>query len=281
MAEGFAKLDLARLVRRSTFWPAFLALPSDRRADLTTLYGALAYADNLVDDHPPREAVSRLETFRKVLALGYEHPSAPAGLEGLIACCRRRGIPWELWEEFFAGLAQDTTTTRYATYEDLVSYCYRVASVVGLMSIKVFGCDTPEARAYAVALGQALPLRNILRDIPRDAARGRLYLPLEDLERFGVAEDELLAGRISEATRALLAFEGGRAREAFAEASGLRPPEAARALLPAEMMHRLYEALLAKMEQAGYDVWRRRARLGWHEKLAVVGRCWLARLLHR
>lgn len=281
MAEGFAKLDLTRLVRRSTFWPAFLALPRERRDDLIILYGALAYADSLVDDHPAREAVPRLETFRKALSSGYEHPSAPLGLESLIACCRRRAIPWELWEEFFAGLAQDTTTTRYATYEDLESYCYRVASVVGLMSIKVFGCDTPEARAYAVALGRALQLTNILRDIPRDASRGRLYFPLEDLERFGVAEEDLMVGRLTESTRALLAFEAGRAREAFTEAAGLRPPEADRALLPAEMMHRLYEALLAKMGNAGYDVWRRRARLAWHEKLFEAGRCWLARLLHR
>ncbi|MFQ6672817.1 MAG: phytoene/squalene synthase family protein, partial [Candidatus Tectimicrobiota bacterium] len=260
MPEGFARLDPARLVRRSTFWPAFLTLPRDRRADLTVLYAALAYADSLVDDLSPEEGGVRLEAFRKALASGYEHPSPPPGLETLLGCCRRRAIPWELWEEFFEGLVQDTTTTRYPTYAALEAYCYRVASVVGLMSIKVFGCDTPGARAYAVALGRALQLTNILRDIPRDASRGRLYLPLEDLERFGVAEEALLAGHLTEATTALLAFEGRRAREAFAEASRLKPAEVGRALLPAEIMRSLYEVLLAKIERAGYNVWQRRVR---------------------
>ncbi len=276
MAEGLARVDLDRLARRSTFWPAFLALPRDRRADLTVLYGALAYADSLVDDLPPEEGVARLEAFRKILASGYEHPTTPPGFDALIPCCRRRDIPWELWGEFFAGLAQDTTTTRYATYAELEVYCYRVASVVGLMSIKVFGCDTPGARAYAVPLGRALQMTNILRDIARDASRGRLYLPLEDLERFGVAEEDLLEGRLTEAVLSLLAFEGGRAREAFADASRLRPAEVGRALLPAEIMRSLYEALLAKIERAGYDVWQGRVRLAWHEKLAAAGRPWLA-----
>lgn len=281
MAEGFARLDLARLARRSTFWPAFLALPRDRRADLTVLYGALAYADGLVDDQPAVEALPRLEAFREALASGYEHPSVPPGLEPLVACCRRRDIPWGLWEEFFEGLVQDTTTARYDTYTALEAYCYRVASVVGLMSLRVFGCDSPGARAYAVVLGRALQLTNILRDIPRDAARGRLYLPREDLERFGVDEGELLEGRPTEAALSLLAFEGRRAREAFAEAARLRPAEACRALLPAEIMRSLYEALLAKIERSGYDVWRRRVRLTWPEKLASAGRCYLAGLVLR
>ena len=281
MAESFAKLDLARIARRSTFWPAFLLLDGERRADLTLLYGALAYADSLVDDLPAAEAVPRLEAFRKALASGYEHPSAPEGLGPLVELCRRREIPWELWEEFFEGLAQDTRVDRYPTYEALERYCYRVASVVGLMSIKIFGCDTPGARAYAVALGRALQLTNILRDIPRDAARGRLYLPREDLERFGVGEEDLMEGRRTEATLRLLAFEGRRAREAFAEAVRLRPPEARRELMPAEVMRCLYEAILDKVERGGYDVWRRRVRLSWPEKLLAAGRCWLAGLMGR
>lgn len=281
MAEGFARLDISWLVRRSTFWPAFLTLPRDRRADLTLLYGALAYADDLVDDLPPEEGAARLETFRKSFASGYDDSSPASGLEALISCCRRREIPWELWEEFFEGLTQDITTTRYATYAALQTYCYRVASVVGLMSIKVFGCDTPGAREYAVALGQALQLTNILRDIPRDASRGRLYLPLEDLERFGVSEEELLAGHLTEATISLLAFEGQRAREAFSKASRLRPSDVGRKLLPAEAMRNLYEVLLSKIEGEGYNVWQKRVRLQWHEKLTAVGRCWLAGFLRR
>jgi phytoene synthase len=279
--EKFARLDLSRLARSSSFWPAFFVMPRDQRDDLTVLYGALAYADDLVDDIPPTEAAPALEAFRKALASGYEHPSAPEGLEALVGLCRRRAIPWELWEEFFEGLFQDTHTTRYSTYQELEAYCYRVASVVGLMSIKVFDFDTPEARDYAVALGRALQLTNILRDVPSDAARGRLYLPREDLERFGVAEEELLRGLRSEAVDELMAFEGRRARDAFGRAAGLKPPGAGRALLPAEIMRCLYEAILTKMERSGFDVWSRRVSLGWPEKLAAVCRCCLAGLSGR
>lgn len=281
MAERFAKTDLGQLARSSTFWPAFLVLPRDQRADLTLLYGVLAYADDIVDEMQPAEAVPALEAFRKALASGYEHPSSPEGLEALVDLCRRRVIPWGLWEEFFEGLFQDTHTSRYATYEDLETYCYRVASVVGLMSIKVFDYDTPKARLYAVALGRALQLTNILRDIPRDAARGRLYLPLADLDKFGVEEEDVLSGRRSEAVLKLLAFEGRRAREAFAEAARLKPAEAGRPLLPAQMMGCLYEAMLAKMERAGFDVWRERVRLSSPAKLAALFRCWLSGLKGR
>lgn len=281
MPERFAKLDLGRLARSSTFWPAFLIMPREARADLTLLYGALSYADGLVDDLPPAEAGPALEEFRKTLAAGYEHPTAPGGLEALVGLCRRRAIPWELWEEFFEGLFQDTQKARYATYRELEDYCYRVASVVGLMSIKVFGFDTPEARDYAVALGRAFQLTNILRDVPSDAARGRLYLPLRDLEEFGVTEQEVLSGRRSEALFELLAFQGRRAREAFGRAADLRPSGGRRNLLPAEVMRCLYEALLAKMERSGYDVWSARVGLGWPGKLAAVGRCLLSGIAGR
>lgn len=276
MAERFAKLDVVGLARGSTFWPAFLLLSKDKRADLALLYGALSYADDLVDDLPCEEAVPALEAFRKALASGYEHPTAPQGLEALVELCRRRSIPWELWEEFFEGLFQDTHTTRYETYEELEVYCWRVASVVGLMSLKIFEADSPEARQYAVALGRALQLTNILRDIPRDASRGRLYLPLEDLRSFGVTEEELLQGRLSGAVGELLAFEGRRARSYFEEAARLKPPALGRALLPAAVMGSLYEAILRKMERAGFDVWSQRARVSLPEKLWGVARAWLA-----
>lgn len=276
MAEQFAKLDVVGLARGSTFWPAFLLLSKDKRSDLALLYGALSYADDLVDDLPPEEAVPALEAFRKVLASGYEHPTAPEGLGALVELCHRRSIPWELWEDFFEGLFQDTHITRYETYEELKLYCWRVASVVGLMSLKIFEADSPEARQYAVALGRALQLTNILRDIPRDAERGRLYLPLEDLRSFGVAEEELLAGQLSQSVRELLAFEGRRARSSFEEAARLKPPAHGRALLPAAVMGSLYEAILRKMERSGFDVWSRRAGLGLAEKLWGVARSWLA-----
>jgi phytoene synthase len=281
VVEDFSKVALGRLARKSTFWPAFLALPRDRRADLKILYGALAYADSLVDDAPSAEAAPRLEAFRKALAWGYEQPTAPAGLEALIDCCRRRSIPWELWEAFFEGLAQDTRVTRYPTFQALKDYCYRVASVVGLMSLKVFGYDSPQAQAYAVALGQALQLTNIIRDIPKDALRGRLYIPQEDLERFGVSEEELLQGRPSRAALSLLAFQADRAKKAFAEARRLKPRDSTGALLPAEIMGSLYERLLRKIEEKGFDVWKDTVALGRVEKLWAILRGWLTGCLRR
>ena len=148
----------------------------------------------------------------------------------------------------------DLDTTRYQTFADLCEYCRRVASAVGLICIKIFGCTSHRARDYAVNLGVALQLTNILRDIPDDLARGRVYLPLDDLAAHGCTVDELARGVVTEPVRRLLAFECGRAHESYRRAIAARPDEDRRRLVAAEIMRAVYFETLRRIERRGYDV---------------------------
>ena len=162
----------------------------------------------------------------------------------------------------------DIQPARYPTLAALEQYCWRVACAVGLVSIRIFGCVDPQSRDYAVNLGHALQLTNILRDVAEDARGGRIYLPEEDLKRFGVNEEELLAGRPGPGFLPLMRFEAGRARSRFAAAI---PPEAdVHALLSSEIMRALYAKILSRLETTGFPVFQSRVRLGTLEKLAVA-----------
>jgi phytoene synthase len=176
-------------------------------------------------------------------------------------------IPRSCFEDVVAGCRMDLTTRRYATFADLRLYCERVASAVGLASIEVFEYENPRTREYAVELGLALQLTNILRDLAPDAGRDRIYLPLEDLARFGVSEDEILAAsRDPRAPRrpeltGLLAFEADRAREYYAAAAARLPEEDRRSMLAAEIMGTIYRALLEKLARRGYPIGGPRVQL--------------------
>jgi 15-cis-phytoene synthase len=153
-------------------------------------------------------------------------------------------------------------------------YCYRVASAVGLICIEIFGYHNPRTRDYAEHLGLAFQLTNIIRDVSEDAARGRIYLPLEDLRRFGVGEDEILRGVDSYRFRRLMEFETARARGFYTEAERALPAEDRSAMLCAEAMHSIYRALLERIARKDYGVLGRRHRLSTPRKLYLVGRTW-------
>jgi 15-cis-phytoene synthase len=189
---------------------------------------------------------------------------------------RRLDIPREYFDDIIAGVEMDLTITRYATFRDLYQYCYRVASVVGLICLKIFGARAPEAQAYAVNLGVAFQLTNILRDLKADGARGRIYLPGEDLERFGYAERDLLAGAYTPGFIRLMEFECGRAQEYYRAAEAALPEADRRALLPAEIMRAIYHTILERIEGAQYQVFARRITLSAPHRLAVALRAWLA-----
>ncbi len=155
----------------------------------------------------------------------------------------------------------DLSVTRYDTFEDLALYCYRVASTIGLIAVEIFGYTNPRTRDYAVNLGMALQLVNILRDLESDARRGRLYLPREDLERFGVRPGEVLAGRCNDPFIELMQFECDRARHYFDLARQMLPPEDRRAMVAAEIMAAIYWRLLRLIQKRGYNVFGKRVRL--------------------
>jgi phytoene synthase len=185
-------------------------------------------------------------------------------------------IPRSAFEDVVAGCRMDLTTPRYATFADLRVYCERVASAVGLASIEIFGYDDPRTREYAVELGLALQLTNILRDVAADAARGRLYLPLEDLARFGVSEEEVLdAARDPAAPRGdglsrLLAFEADRARSHYAAAASRLPQRDRRSMLAAEIMGAIYREVLEEWARRGYPVGGPRVQLARPRKIWIA-----------
>jgi len=188
---------------------------------------------------------------------------------------RRFGIPQAHFDAVVDGVEMDLRRTRYARWEgDLSEYCYRVASAVGLIAIEIFGYTNPSARDYAVNLGLAFQLTNIIRDVAEDAARGRIYLPTEDLARFECPESDLLDGRCSDGFRRLMAFECARAGEYYGRARFSLAEEDRPTLAAAEAMRLIYEQLLRRVMFRRYDVFGPKVRLTGTEKAALAIAAW-------
>ena len=256
---------------------AFVALPRERRRDMNVFYAFCRLVDDIVDDPGERSRkAAALETWRQALhgfAPG-ESPLAPSVRELI----ERYHIPREHFLEIIAGMEMDLDDATYATWEELRLYCHRVASVVGLVSLEIFGARDPGARKYAVNLGLAFQLTNILRDVGQDFANGgRVYLPLEDMKRFSVTREELASGRRSEGFLALMDFEAARAAEFYRAAEAARPASDRRALVAAEIMRAVYSRLLDMMRRDRWRVFERRYSLGKLTKLWLVLRGWLGR----
>lgn len=263
----------ARLTRRSgtSFYYAFRILPRPKRRAIYALYALCRVLDDCVDE-PDGGGEAGLQRWLEEVDRCYAgHPATELGRE-LAEALREFPIPRACLEAVVEGCRMDLTTTRYATFLDLRAYCERVASAVGLASIEIFGYRDPRTREYAVELGVALQLTNILRDLSADAARGRLYVPLEDLARFGVDEAALLeaarrGGEAKGPLADLLAFQAQRARGHFERARALLPAGERRAMASAEVMAGVYRALLDELARRNYPLGPRialsRARKAW------------------
>jgi phytoene synthase len=259
----------ARLTRksRSNFYYAFLTLPEEKRRGIYALYSFCRAVDDCVDEEDGGGAAGLDDWLEEIDRCYAGAPSTELGRE-LAATVARFPVPRPALEAVVAGCRMDLTERRYETFSDLRVYCERVASAVGLASIEIFGYSNPQTRTYAVELGLALQLTNILRDVAADAARGRLYMPLEDLDRFDVHERELLGAadtppeRRPSGIREFMAFEADRARGHYAAAAEGLPPEDRRSMLAAEIMGRIYRALLEELGRRGYPIGGPRVRLG-------------------
>lgn len=242
------------------------------------MYAFCRAMDDIVDreDAVPEEARRELEAWRRELdACEQGFPVHPVAVA--IAEIRQRyGIPMDLFRKLITGVEMDLGSRRYGTFEELKVYCEHVASVVGLISVRVFGCRHPDADRYAVDLGIALQLTNILRDLKDDAAAGRIYLPEEDLRRFGMSESDLkkMVPGTDVRFQALMAFQAQRARDYFGRAAqALRSSGEGRKLLPARIMGGVYARLLRRIQESGYDVFSRRARVSVPAQLWVAAQC--------
>jgi phytoene synthase len=259
---------------RSSFYYAFILLPPERRRALHAVYAFCRFIDDIADDEAIREPALLLTRWREELDRVYSGAPTRALSRALADSARRFKIPRELFEEIINGVEMDLSRKRYQSWEELRPYCYRVASALGLICIEIFGYSNPSAKLYAENLGLALQLTNILRDVREDAERGRIYLPLEDLARFNVSENEILGGVYSPNFVSLMDFEARRARELYALAQSELAPEDRATLLTAEAMRLIYAALLERIINSNYRVLDRRHRLSAPHKLYLVGRAW-------
>ena len=275
---------IRRSVGRDTnFAYSFLALAPDRRMAITAVWDVCRAIDDEVDEHEERPLAERragLERWRAEIAACFDggEPLTSQG-RALQAVTRQFPLPRHAFEELIDGCAMDLVPTRFASFPELRVYCYKVASTVGLICIEIFGYDNPKTREYAEQLGLALQLTNILRDVPSDLARGRLYLPLDELAAHGVTEEDLREGRLTPAIASLFERQATRARDQFARAEAALPPEDARGLVAARIMGAIYRELLNRSAACGYDGCSRRVRVPRFHKARLALATWLRTVL--
>jgi phytoene synthase len=268
--------DIIRQHSKSFYFSARL-LPAAKRHGIMALYAFCRSSDDLVDNANPHIARQHAAAALDAWAALNSQPTVQADNPVLVAWAdtrRRFGIPGTLPEELLNGVRMDLTISRYGTWDDLWLYCYRVASTVGLMSMYITGADTMDAVPYAVQLGVALQLTNILRDVGEDAAAGRIYLPAEDMARFGYTEEMLLGGEINRSFINLMQYEIARARALYAAAwpgIAMLPADSRVAVAAAATV---YQGILARIEASAYNVFTHRAHLSMAEKVRALPTIW-------
>ena len=259
----------------SSFYYALRLLPLARRRALYAVYAFCRAVDDAADESDPAEAPHLVAEWRAELERCYRGAPLHPVTVALSASLEEFPIPQATLAAVIDGVEMDLVKRRYATFAELELYCRRVASAVGLASIEVFGYTNPAARDYAVDVGLALQLTNILRDVGEDAERDRIYLPTEDLRAFGVPEEDLLRGVYNRRFRELMEFECVRARDYYRSAAERLPAEDAVSLRPAEIMRRTYEQVLDRIVEERYFVFGRRIGLSRGRKAALATSMWL------
>ncbi len=262
------------------FYFAFLPLPRERRRAIYAVYAFSRASDDYADEPIERaRKLDLLEGHRRLLHEAFEgRPSGPV-FTALADAAQRFRIPRDYFDGIIDGVLMDLTVTRYETFEDLRWYCYQVASVVGLICIEIFGYSDPKAKEHAEALGIAMQLVNIMRDVREDAERDRVYLPQAELRRFGYSEADLVRGVVNDSFIELMRFQGARARRYFAEGAKLLPLVPRRSRVCPAILRALYSRLLDRMEARGYHIFEGRVSLPTREKLWLAGKLWTANSL--
>ena len=267
--------DSAEITRQAKSNLAFALqiLPKERREGMVTFYAFCRVVDDLADDpgRPLAEREADLIAWKTGLEQGFSKPDA-LQLE-VEALMKRYDIPAHLLTAIIDGCLMDLRPQRFGTWDDLSQYTYKVACAVGLASLRVFGAADPASERYAVALGHALQLTNILRDVGEDLTNGgRIYLPLADLGRFHYSEADLIGRVHDQRFIAMMAYQAERCEAFYREAVEVMPKSDARALVPAEIMRSVYQSLLEKMKRGGFKVFDHRYRLSKARKMAIFSK---------
>lgn len=255
----------------SNFLYAFLFLPKAQRQAIRTLYAFARRLDDSVDERQSvSEARQRLASWREELERCYSGTPTDPMMQELAVTIRQFSIPRDPFEELIRGCEMDLEQNRYETFDELRRYCFRVASAVGLLCLPIFGCRSEQAEPYAIHLGLALQLTNILRDVGADADRGRIYLPQEDLRRFGYTSERLLGKTYNEAFRKLMRFEADRAADFYHQAQRLLPEQDRRRLVAARIMERIYRGLLDEIVRQDFRVFDTKIALSKPHRLRLA-----------
>ena len=263
---------------------AFILLPREKRDAMSALYAFCRAVDDVADEDsvPTEKRREQLAAWRADIRRACENGKPQFILnQEFQPVIQRFKLPFALFDELIKGCEMDLDTLRYENYDQLELYCYRVASVVGLLSIEIFGYKNPACHDYAVHLGKALQLTNILRDVKNDAARGRIYLPQSELKKFNVSEAEILDSKCSDNYFKLAASVAERAQTFYRLAQQALPPADRRSMVAAELMGSVYRKLLQKLARGKFNVFGPQPlKLSKPHKLALVFQSWLRHFLN-
>lgn len=257
----------------SSFYYSFLFLPDDKRTAITALYAFCREVDDVVDEcSDAGVAHTKLQWWREEVQRLFERKPRHPVTQALAPHLDTFRLPQEYFQEIISGMEMDLEQAGYETFEQLKLYCYRAASVVGLLSVGIFGYTDPKTLDYARDLGMAFQLTNILRDVREDATRGRIYIPAEELERFGVSLEALLQFKTTEQIRRLFEFQAQRARGYYRSALQQLPPADRPNQRSGLIMAAIYEKLLDEIEADGFRVLEQRISLTPLRKLWIAWR---------
>ncbi len=267
---------------KSNFAFSFALMPKEEKNAINSVYAFCSYIDNIVDSDSSDDEKSietkkkRLELWERTIIDIYEGKNSPPSLTPLAFAIKRFDIPRQYFLDLIDGVRRDLLQKRYKTFEELKEYCYGVASVVGLISVEIFGYKYEETRQYAINLGYALQLTNILRDVKADKDRGYIYLPQEDLDRFNYSAEELRAEIYNDNFVELMRFQVDRARDYYYKARSFLRSDERPYVLPAEIMDDIYFRILEKIELYNYDVFSKNVKVSNVHKFMLALKHWLS-----
>ena len=267
---------------RSNFYYSFSFLPREERKAITSIYAFCSYIDDIVDGTPSdtvnqiSKKMDRLAWWENEIENIYERNYNSPLIMPFVAVIKRFGIPKQYFHTMIDGVRRDLVQTRYETFDELKEYCYSVASVVGLISIEIFGYKYEETKNYAINLGYALQLTNILRDIKFDKERGYIYLPQEELRRFNYSEKDLIAEKYNEAFVEFMRFQTKRARSYYHSARKYLRPDEKQTIVAAEIMDSIYFRLLEKIELNEFNVYDKKIRVSTAHKMLTAMKHWIS-----
>ena len=262
------------------FYYAFLTLPAAKRRAIYAAYAFCRHCDDSVDEETSNRAkLTALTDLQSNLDATYSgKPTSPVYL-ALADVAKRYDIPQDYFQEVILGVESDLVKDRFENFDELKEYCYRVASVVGLICLQIFGYEDDDAKQYAVDLGLAMQLTNIIRDLREDLDMGRVYLPQDEMARFGYSEDDLRNGVRNQAFLNLMRFQSQRAREYFDRGFKLLPYLSRRSRACPAVLGALYSKVLDRIEASDYDVLDTRVSLSKPEKIRITAQTWLGSML--